>query len=178
MKALEPGCRIVFKDRAGEGTLLTVHQGMARIRLEEGLEITVSVRDIVAVPANREEPLKAHFSSLGLEKRDQDAGEHLSSEAAAPPALVEIDLHYPLISENDRSLDTTGILYRQLSFLQDQLERLRAMGYRKVVVIHGQGSGVLRNEVMALLRRQPDILFQPADPERYGTGALELTFTD
>ncbi|MCS6982361.1 MAG: Smr/MutS family protein [Flavobacteriales bacterium] len=178
MKSLKPGCRVAFKDREGEGTLLAVHQGMARILLNEGLEITVSVQELVAIPPNREEPLKAPFSSLGLEKRDQDVREYFSSTAQSSPALVEIDLHYPLLSGQDRFLDATGILCRQLSFLQDQLERLRARGYRKAIVIHGQGSGLLRSEVMALLRRQPDIQFQPADPERYGNGALEVTFID
>ena len=47
-------------------------------------------------------------------------------------------------------------------------------GKRKLIVIHGVGEGVLREEVRRTLQYYQGVQFHDADMRRYGVGATEV----
>ena len=47
-------------------------------------------------------------------------------------------------------------------------------GKRKLIVIHGVGEGVLREEVRRMLQYYDTVQFHDADMRRYGVGATEV----
>jgi DNA-nicking Smr family endonuclease len=47
-------------------------------------------------------------------------------------------------------------------------------GKRKLIVIHGVGEGILREEVRRMLQYYDGVQFHDADMRRYGTGATEV----
>ena len=56
--------------------------------------------------------------------------------------------------------------------LDDYLEGACNKGFEEVLVIHGKGSGVLRQRVQSILRKHPLVLgFRQADALRGGWGA-------
>ena len=78
----------------------------------------------------------------------------------------EIDLHRLTVDEAILKLDE--FIYKAF---QD--------GHYRVWVIHGNGSGILRQEVRRYLSKHPLVRSQrPADPQRGGAGATQVELSD
>jgi dsDNA-specific endonuclease/ATPase MutS2 len=58
------------------------------------------------------------------------------------------------------------------SLVADYLDECRARGILEVRIIHGKGTGTLRNIVQGVLTRHPQVVsFRPADESMGGWGA-------
>ncbi|MBP6842305.1 MAG: Smr/MutS family protein [Kofleriaceae bacterium] len=80
-------------------------------------------------------------------------------DAVAVPITDELDLHH----FQPREIG---------SLVPEYLEAAQAAGFARVRVVHGKGTGVLRERVHAILRRHPAVAsFALADERRGGWGA-------
>jgi hypothetical protein len=86
----------------------------------------------------------------------------------------EIDLHAEALGI-DPTLSGDVILRKQMEEFQRRLELAIAYRMPSLTVIHGVGSGVLRNLIEIALRGNPGVRdWQPADARTYGQGALRI----
>ena len=84
----------------------------------------------------------------------------------AEPVCDEIDLHRLTVDEAVPKLDE--FLYKAYK-----------AGYFRVWVIHGKGTGILRQEMRRYLSKHPLVRTQrPADPQRGGAGATQVELND
>lgn len=93
------------------------------------------------------------------------------------PPLHEVDLHIEKLVEDPSTLDSMEMLNIQLGHLEKYLDLAFAHHLPRMIVIHGVGSGKLRNEVHEILRIRPEVSsfvhrYHPA----YGYGATEVRF--
>jgi hypothetical protein len=93
------------------------------------------------------------------------------------PAKYELDLHIEKISDNWKSLSNFEMLSLQLQILEKYVDLAIAHRQPSMIVIHGLGTGKLRDEVHELLRlkKQVKSFVNQYDP-RYGYGATEIFF--
>ena len=90
----------------------------------------------------------------------------------ASPDLVEIDLHIHELLEDTRGLTNHEILEVQLGRFRNELETAIANGTRKIVFIHGNGNGTLKQELrQELSNKYKKYSFQDASFKEYGYGA-------
>jgi DNA-nicking Smr family endonuclease len=77
----------------------------------------------------------------------------------------------------DGTLDLHTFAPREVkSLLPEYLRECRAKGILQVRIVHGKGTGVLRERVHALLARLPDVVdFKLADEGAGGWGATMVT---
>jgi len=77
----------------------------------------------------------------------------------------------------DGELDLHTFAPRDLGLLlPEYLAQCRAKGILEVRVVHGKGTGVLKQSVHALLARMPEVAsFRDDDPGRGGWGATLVT---
>lgn len=87
---------------------------------------------------------------------------------------MEIDLHLHEIIEIQRGMSDGEKLEYQLGYFERMLNTAIKEKKERLVVIHGVGAGVLREEVRKLLAHYPGVRFEDADPGRYGFGATEV----
>ena len=99
------------------------------------------------------------------------AGHHLE------PAKHEVDLHIEKLSDDWRSLSNFEILTLQLQTFEKYFHLAIAHRLPSMIVIHGIGTGKLRDEIHELLRLKKDVksFINQYDP-RYGYGATEIFF--
>lgn len=94
-----------------------------------------------------------------------------------PPARTVIDLHMEKIMDNWQSLGNYEILQTQLQEFEKWYDLAVAHRQPTLTVIHGVGSGRLRDEIHELLKARREVRFfiNQYDP-RFGYGATEVFF--
>ncbi|HNY03269.1 MAG TPA: DUF2027 domain-containing protein [Bacteroidales bacterium] len=85
-----------------------------------------------------------------------------------------VDLHIHELVEDPANLEGSEILEFQKNYFLKCLDSAIAGQYRRVVFIHGIGSGTLRSLLLDLLKKQEGIEFFDAPMSEYGAGAIEV----
>lgn len=86
----------------------------------------------------------------------------------------EIDLHIEELLESHIGLSNAEILLRQMSEFRSFYKRAQEKGIAKLIVIHGVGEGVLKNEIRTFLSKKENVEFFDASYLDYGKGATEI----
>lgn len=92
--------------------------------------------------------------------------------------IPELDLHIENLSESTRGLTNHEIVQLQLKALKDFLQEIQSKKIRKVLIIHGVGEGVLRQEVHYILRSINGAILHDEHytPRGFGATLLELRY--
>jgi hypothetical protein len=86
----------------------------------------------------------------------------------------EIDLHIEEIVETHRGLTSYEILTKQLREFRHFFKKAKEKRVTKLVVIHGVGEGVLKEEIRSYLSKQIEVEFYDSDFREYGKGATTI----
>lgn len=91
--------------------------------------------------------------------------------------LYELDLHIERLVNDIAGLNNADMLKIQLDTLRRYLHLAIVHKQERMVIIHGLGKGVLRDEVHKILKRTPQVrLFTNEWQGQYGFGATEVYF--
>lgn len=95
------------------------------------------------------------------------------SELASVPR--EVDLHAKALLEDPGSVRPEEIYHRQMKAFRDYLSQAKVAGLERIFIIHGVGSGRLKNAISRVLEYDPDVksYINEYHP-RYGFGATEV----
>lgn len=91
-----------------------------------------------------------------------------------PVDVWEIDLHIEEIIESHLGLSNHQILTKQLTEFKSFYKKAKQNHIRKIIVIHGVGEGVLKEEIRSYLSKQEGIEYFDADFREYGKGATTV----
>jgi len=81
------------------------------------------------------------------------------------------DLHIEKIQARHKHLPVAQKLQIQLDEVRRILNKYKRKHYKEIILIHGQGKGVLRSEIIKILHKK-GLQYTDADYTRYGGGAL------
>lgn len=99
----------------------------------------------------------------------------LKTKAHEP--VYELDLHLEQLVDGHNRIKSSEALEWQLSVLRQSLQQAVAHRQEKMIIIHGLGSGVLRDAVHQILDTIPEVyLYEHAWQGKYGFGATEVNF--
>ncbi len=88
----------------------------------------------------------------------------------------KFDLHIDELLDTTAGMDRRDILLYQLSKVEEVLKANSKFRERSIVFIHGKGEGILRNEVIKLIRKKfPKYRYQDASFSEYSFGATRVT---
>ena len=94
---------------------------------------------------------------------------------AAAEFSPELDLHIDRLVENASDMQAREILELQLAHVRSYLDVAIRLGIDRVYLIHGKGSGTLRDRIHELLSRMGDLEgFRNEYHPKYGHGATEV----
>lgn len=88
--------------------------------------------------------------------------------------VIEIDLHLEELVEFPNKLEDWQKLHTQIQHVKKCLHAAFDEKVRRIVFIHGKGTGVLRTELRNFLSTYDDIIIKEADFREYGGGATEV----
>ena len=171
--ALKPGMRVQWVDEPLEGIIAGISEGEIRIRTSDGMELTATSGEVIPIPDPIYFPVPPSAASHKAPVRKKGPSAGISRKDKGPPPL-EVDLHMEKLLTPGQRRDAMEILDFQVDTARRQLEFALRKRIQRLVFIHGEGRGILREELHTLLRRYPGIRFEDGDPRRYGAGATAV----
>lgn len=173
------GQKIVFVHEAGGGTILEIlGTQQYLVEDEDGFERVCRKQEITAVFSNDykidEELIRDINSdeSYATGTRVQRSGRITGSRKLVD--VWEIDLHIEALTDTHKGLSNTEIVQKQMLEFRTFYNNARGQHIRKLVIIHGVGAGVLKEEVREFLSGQEGVEFFDADYREYGKGATAV----
>ncbi len=91
--------------------------------------------------------------------------------AKRPMDVWELDLHIESLIDSHKGMSNAEILNIQLKEMRSFFKKAQQKHIRKVVLIHGVGEGILKEEVRSFLAKQDGVDYFDADFREYGKGA-------
>ncbi|MGV3630937.1 MAG: Smr/MutS family protein [Bacteroidota bacterium] len=169
------GEKITFLHDSGFGIVTEIiSPTQVKVRDDFGFEQVFYTKDLVKIhgsmegdytPVPKEEEQHKIRSNYSIQKDRSSAG---------AKDYWELDLHIESLTEDHRSLSNFEIMKIQMGEFKRFLSKARANGIQKLVVIHGVGEGVLKNEIRNYLAQQEFLEFYDASYLEYGKGATEI----
>jgi len=102
---------------------------------------------------------------------------HFDFEQALKKSSVEIDLHIEKLVPDYKGLRSSEMLRIQLTECQKSLDLAIATHQQTLIIIHGIGRGVLKNEINSILNQTKGIKKYVNEYDvRYGYGATKVFF--
>jgi hypothetical protein len=141
------------------------------IRRKGGASFTYKLFDVY--PGKAPEEDRPDFQALG--KKGYKIYEASQSRQHLDPAKYEVDLHIEKLTDSWSHLSNFEKLTLQLNTFEKYLDLAIAHHQHNLIVIHGVGTGKLKDEIHEILktRREVRSFINQYDP-RYGYGATEI----
>ncbi len=170
----EAGDVVKFIDEVGGGKILEIlDTNEAIIESDTGFDEKHPISSLVKV--NEETNSSYAYRSIPLTVNKPEQPKKQTKKVDVKGPVWEVDLHIENLIPNYRNLRNYDIVQYQLKYCQQTIERALLRNVYKLVIIHGKGEGVLREEVHSLLRRY-NVEYRDAIFEKHGGGATDVYF--
>ena len=87
---------------------------------------------------------------------------------------IEIDLHFGNLVLFPKNYTSDERLQIQLNAARNGVDKARRTGIKKVILIHGVGQGILKEQLHSMLETMDRLNFFDASFAEYGKGATEV----
>jgi hypothetical protein len=167
------GDRVRFLNEKGGGVvvhLLSSH--VVTILTDEGFEINFRISELVKDIAEKNRNLHCEIPEQVTGEKEKFFQRKKSVKARKD--IPEIDLHIDALLDDYEHLSPSERLRYQLDCFMKFLHRMRIKRNRKVIVIHGVGSGMLKHQIRKILDAMEGVRYQDASMKYYGSGATEV----
>jgi DNA-nicking Smr family endonuclease len=173
------GQKITFLYEKGTGIILKVlPNGLYLIEDEDGFELQLSGRDIghvfgsdyqlpddIDIEVNDDDSFSKKNKAIYHEK---------TSMSKRTIEVWEIDLHIEELVDSHGHMTNFEIVSTQLKAYRNFISKAKSKRIRKVVIIHGVGEGVLKEEIRSSLSKMEGVEYFDADFREYGKGATTV----
>jgi dsDNA-specific endonuclease/ATPase MutS2 len=171
----ETGQRVGYLYEKGYGVINSIDGQFAMVEDEDGFERKLQLNELVTIHSEQ------YDKNLNIEKNEveQEVNYRILQEKTGqrkPLTVWEVDLHIEEILESHQGLSNTEIMLKQMSEFRSMFKKAKREGIHKLIVIHGVGEGVLKNEIRTYLAQQDQIEVYDADFSEYGKGATTVEF--
>ncbi len=157
---------VTFIDDVISGKIIQIDKNIITLESEEGFIYRCQPHEII----HRKD--LNHLIGSGLTDIENYQKRSKKKKKSKSPASIEIDLHIHHLIDSTKGLSNFDMLSIQLDKAKQTLKYAMKNNIRKVIFIHGVGEGVLKKELIKMLRRYP-VNISEANYHQYGLGATE-----
>jgi hypothetical protein len=161
---------------SGYGTIQSFkNESIVIIEDETGFDREFLMDELVKIYGDQSDAIGDDFDAdLIEENSDSISASNDVDDVRKYQDYWEIDLHIHEILESEAGLTNKEMLDHQIYALRRFYRKAREKHIRKIIIIHGVGQGVLRNEVRDFLDGQEGLDVYDADFREYGKGATAV----
>lgn len=177
---MKPGDKVIVLDHDFKGVVLSVSGQSVTIRTTDGFDMEYFQHELVIV--NGTSVLDSFDATVNLASAKKQKADFSAPKKSIvkrvkgeiPPP--EIDLHIEKLVKNSNRMPAHEKLEKQLSVAEFHINLSIQKRMPKLILIHGVGEGILREELEYLLRRFDGVSFRDASYQKFGSGAMEVSF--
>jgi hypothetical protein len=179
LSTFQVGEKVGFLHESGGGTVRKIDSlGIFHVEDETGFERPFRQNELVKIYGS-----DYHLpDNVDLQRNDDDSltrtnyTSHKETKTGSrkPIDIWEIDLHIESLRDSHWGMGNAEILKIQLTELRNFYSKARDKHIRKLIIIHGVGEGVLKDEVRLFLSKKEGIEYFDADYREYGKGATAV----
>ncbi|TNE53410.1 MAG: DNA mismatch repair protein MutS [Bacteroidetes bacterium] len=170
------GERVGFLSDSGEAIVRkVVSEQEVVVEDEFGFEQSYPVNQLVKLYGSPE------LEQMAMVGKDEETPEQklryqVRQERSGKPQKTywELDLHIESLIDDHRGLGKFEILKLQMAEFKKFFEKAKASKMMKLIVIHGIGEGILKEEIRSFLNGRDGVEFFDASYQEYGKGATEI----
>ncbi|MEX1193119.1 MAG: Smr/MutS family protein [Brumimicrobium sp.] len=170
------GERVTFLRESGYGVIQSIkNEHSAIVEDETGFDRVFPMNELVKIHGDQTNAIADDFDATIVEQDAElnDASNDVD-DIRKYNSYWEIDLHIHEILESEAGLTNKQMLDHQIYALRRFYRNAREKRIRKIIIIHGVGQGVLKNEVRDFLEGQDGLEVYDADFREYGKGATAV----
>ena len=177
------GNKVKFINENLEGEIKSIISDSSFVvSCSDGFDRNVSINEIIIVGENNElkysvdeVEIITKISSKQQKKTQSDfLSKYTNSSKYKVGRVIEVDLHLERLVEFPAKLDDWQKLHTQMQHVKNCLSSAMKKNIRRIVFIHGVGTGVLKTELHNYLARFDYLTIKEADFREYGSGATEV----
>lgn len=179
-KQFEIGDKVSVLDDAINGVVVAIKSNQFVIETDDNFVMTFAANELVKIEnasilgsINPKDILHKSTLDTQLTRKQKEAINQLNKQERGVP---DFDLHIEKLVKNKQGLSNFDILNIQLDTAKAHIEFAIRNRIPKIVLIHGVGDGVLKQELEYLFKKYSQISFQDANYQKYGLGATEIYF--
>ncbi|KAF5060713.1 Endonuclease MutS2 [anaerobic digester metagenome] len=167
---------LIESDQTGEETSGEVSSNVKK-QLKPGAEFMHrgfgQVVSILSLPDEKGDLMvQAGIMKMKANVRDLEITKEMKKEAKAARRQVNLNLRQVASSIDLRGLDAEEAAYRTDQYLDEAA----LGGLNEVTIIHGVGTGAVKNRITGLLRKHPHV--KKSRPGEYGEGGMGVTIVE
>jgi hypothetical protein len=140
----------------------------------EGFEENHAIHTLIKVDYQKEDMLRSTYIPSDFKKLTKPKVDNFIFKSKSN-LTWEIDIHIENIKDDFFAMSNHEIVSLQLQKCEDVIHNALKAKIRKLVIIHGKGQGVLRQEVHQLLQSFR-LDYKDADYLKYSGGATDVFF--
>lgn len=163
-------------DDAIRGRVTHIHQNEITIESDDGFSMKFNKSELVKIAVEQSELLNkvvvSNSLAIKIDTRKKVKTQKVKNKKDKVPPM-EVDLHIDKLAKSKKGMDNFDIMTLQLDTAKYKLEFAIRNRIPRIVFIHGVGEGVLKEELMYLLRRY-NVVSTDASYQKYGMGATEV----
>ena len=164
---MKVGDLVSFLDESGEGEIINI-DGNKIIVDVQGFQKSYDISEII----KREHGFEAQIINSRVINKDASVSRKV--KRAVDSEVFVVDLHASAIPNFRNQLKGHNILLFQMETAKNHLEAARKNRLKKMIFIHGNGSGTLKYQLEQWLNSLSYISYQDASYKSYGQGAIEV----
>ena len=183
---MKVGDKVSFKDEEGKGTIVKVISAQKVVVEDdehgfeheyfinalvldqeidyklEGIEYNLSVKEKLASDSKQKQIEEFYNKTRSLTRSETKD-------------VIEVDLHIEELIDTHKGMSNAQILRVQMANFKRELNTAIRKKVKKLIIIHGVGEGVLKNEIKnELYEHYPSMEHHDASYREYGYGATEI----
>ena len=171
------GDTVSVLDEPITGKVVSINSDELTIETSDGFDMTFFLHEVVKI--NAEEMILPSYDEVHKNlqhkevfKKKPKRNRPKAKEKQVPP--MEVDLHIDKLVKSTKGMTNHDMLTLQLDTAKRQLDFAISKRIPRVILIHGVGQGVLKEELKYLFGRYDNVKISEADYRKYGLGAMEL----
>ncbi|PHR46273.1 MAG: hypothetical protein COA32_12020 [Fluviicola sp.] len=170
------GEKVTFMKESGFGVVQSFKNDHIAVILDDtGFDREFPINELVKIYGDQSDAIGDDFDAELVEENvDSNASANNVDDVRKYNDYWEIDLHIHEILESELGLSNREMLNHQVYALRRFYRKAREKHIRKIIIIHGVGQGVLKNEVRDFLAGQDGLEVYDADFREYGKGATAV----
>lgn len=170
------GEKVTFLKESGYGVVKSYKNDHVAVIIDEtGFEREIPINELVKIYGDQSGTISIDFDADLVEEHfDSNSSANNVDDVRKYKDYWEIDLHIHEVLESELGLTSKEMLDHQVYALRRFYRKAREKRIRKIIIIHGVGQGVLKNEVRDFLAGQAGLEVYDADFREYGKGATAV----